>query len=77
MIFGTHSLKNIGYFYSNVVLTSPMSTIEYIGFIELNHSAYFRDLAPNDYRLFSNLKNFPRSRNSESDDDRKSLFGES
>ena len=76
-IFGTRSWTNMDYFYSNVVLTSPMSTIEYIGFTELNHPAYFQDLAPSDYHLFSNLKNFPRSRNSESDDDRKSLFGES
>ena len=33
------------------------------GFVELNHAAYFPDIAPSDYDLFSNLKKFLRVKN--------------
>ena len=53
------------------------AAIRYIDFTELNHPAYSQDIALNDYHLFSNLKNFLRGRNSESDNDHESLFEES
>ena len=38
------------------------AAIRQAGFIELNHPAYSRDIAPSDYPLFPNLK-FLRGRN--------------
>ena len=47
------------------------------GLINLNYPAYSPDLAARDYHLFSNVKNFLRGKNFDSDNDRDSLFGES
>ena len=57
---------------SNITQTA----IQYRGFTELNHSAYSPDIAASDCHLFSNVKNFVRGRNFESDNDRESLFRE-
>ena len=57
---------------SNITQTA----IEYTGFTELNYPAYSLDLAPSDHHLSSNVKNFLRGRNFESDNDRESLFRE-
>ena len=43
--------------------------IRQVGFIELNHCAYFPDIAPSEYHLFSNLKEFRRDKNLSSDDE--------
>ena len=43
---------------SNITQTAN----QYTGFIELNHRVYSPDLAPSDYHLFSNLKNFLHGR---------------
>ena len=56
----------------NVPVHNPNITqtpIQYTGFTKLNHSAYSPDIAPNDYHLFSNLKNFLQDRNFETDDE--------
>ena len=45
------------------------AAIRQVGFIELNHPAYSPDIAPSDYHLFSNLKEFVRLKNSSSDDE--------
>ena len=45
------------------------AAIQYTGFIELNHPKYSSDIAPSDYHLFSNLKNFLRGRKFEADDE--------
>ena len=51
------------------------ASVQYTGFIEFNHLAYSPDIAPNDYHLFSKLKNFLRGRNFERDNNHESLFG--
>ena len=58
---------------SNIAQTA----IQYTSFTELNHPAYSTNIASSDYHLLLNLKNFLRSRNFESDNDRQSQFGES
>ena len=45
------------------------AAIRQIGFIELNHQAYSPDIAPSDYHLFSNLKEFLHLKNFSSDDE--------
>ena len=45
------------------------AAIQYTNFTELNYPAYSPDIAPSDYYLFSNLKNFFRGRNSEIDNE--------
>ena len=50
---------------SNII----QSAIQYTGFIELSHLACSADLAPNDYHLFSNVKNFLRGKDFETDDE--------
>ena len=45
------------------------TAIQYTGFAELDHPAYSPDLALSHYHLFSNLKNFLRDRNIETDDE--------
>ena len=44
------------------------AAIQYIGFTESTHCGYSPDLTPSDDHLFSNLKNFLRVRNFESDE---------
>ena len=39
-------------------------------FVELNHPAYYPDIAPSDYYLFSNLKKYLRGKNFSCDDGR-------
>ena len=51
---------------SNITQTA----IQYRGFIGLNHPVYSLDTATSDCHLFSNVKNFVRSRNFENDNDR-------
>ena len=50
-------------------LNITQNAIQYTDFTELNHPAYSSDLAPSDYHLFSNLKNFLRDRKFETDDE--------
>ena len=45
------------------------AAIGQVGFIELNHPAYYPDIAPSDCHLFSNLKKFLRGKNFSSDDE--------
>ena len=52
------------------------AVIQCRGITELNHFVYSPDLAVSDYHLFSNLKNFLRDRNFESDNGHERLFGE-
>ena len=42
---------------------------QYRGFTELNHAAHSSGIAASEYHLFSNLKNFLRGRNFETDDE--------
>ena len=56
---------------------SALTAIQYTSFTEFNHPAYSPDIAPSNYHLFLNLKNFLRCRNFELDNDHESLFGES
>ena len=45
------------------------AAIQYTDLTELNHPAYSSDIAPRDYHPFSNLKDFLRSRNFDTDDE--------
>ena len=56
---------NIPVHKSNITLAA----IQYADLTELNRRSYSPDLAPRDYYLFSNLKNFLRGRNFETDDE--------
>ena len=49
---------------SNVI----QAAIQYTGFTELNHPAYFPDISASDYDLFSNVKSCLRDRDFEADD---------
>ena len=44
------------------------AAIRRVRFAELNHPSYSPDIAPSDYCLFSNFKNFLRGKNFHSDD---------
>ena len=49
---------------SNIIQTA----VQYIAFTELDHPAHSSDIAPSDYYLLLNVKNFLRSRNFQSDE---------
>ena len=48
---------------------TTQAAILYTGFTELTYPAYSPDLAPRNYNLFSNVKNFLRGRNFETYDE--------
>ena len=45
------------------------TAIQYTGFTEVNHPAYSPGVAPSDYHLFPNVKNFLGGRNFETDNE--------